>query len=79
LATPGGQPGRHDDPDDALAQAENRLIAMLCRADRKHLLALCEPATLVLAEVLRSPLRAVLQGPDTAWRGLAHWRRRLRR
>ncbi len=38
-----------------MARVENHLIELLPRADRKHLLALCEPATLAPAEVLHEP------------------------
>ena len=38
-----------------MASAENHLIELLPRADRKHLLAQCEPSTLVMAEVLCEP------------------------
>ena len=101
-----------------MAHAENHLIELLPRDDRRHLLAQCELATLVMADVLcepgqrlhhvcfpiggvvtlvtrldyhaglevgmvghegmlgaqvalgvlQSPLRAVVQGPGTAWR-----------
>jgi len=37
-----------------LATAENRLIELLPRTDRQHLLAICKPVQLVLAEVLVS-------------------------
>jgi len=38
-----------------LVTAENHLIELLPRDDRRHLLALCEPVQLVLAEVLCEP------------------------
>ena len=38
-----------------MARVENHLIELLPNADRKRLLALCEPATLALAEVLYQP------------------------
>jgi CRP-like cAMP-binding protein len=46
-----------------MADAENHLIQRLARADRKRLLALCEPVQLVLSEVLcetGTPTRHVL-------------------
>ncbi len=42
-------------PGGLLHSHDNQLIAGLPRADRKHLLALCEPVHLVLAQVLGEP------------------------
>ena len=51
--------GRDSHRRSVLAIAENHLIALLPRKDRTRLLALCEPVTLTLAEVLCDPGKPV--------------------